>query len=562
MIRHPVLGLVPYLRGETRGLAWAFAVSVLSSLALAALMVGAAWALGLAVVEHRAPPLGFWTLLGVGVLLRAALTWQEMDVSHSLAYRVLAALRMSLFDGFARSTPSRSNRGGRSHSGDQAAAAMGDIEKLEFFYAHTIAQLAATGIVALGGIGLLMVVHPVMAATVLVAVLLLLACSGLFVARSRRLGESIQECSSALSARVVESLTGRREIIGFGLQGRVIDDLDRFTRRSAGLQRQLDATVVLTAGLRDVIIVSTAVALFIIAMGTPELSLAVLPPLMAGCFAVLGPVADAGSTLGQLHSHRASARRVLEGIAGRTEIADVAAPRPLPAGALGLDVVGLAFGYTADRPVFEDCNLTIAPGERVALRGASGAGKTTLAHLLSRLWAPDRGRIDLVTRDGHRVGLGEISDADFRTAVAVVSQDALLFHGTVIDNLRLAAPDATEAQIASVLHDVGADDFIDAWPLGRSTVIGERGTALSGGQQARLCLARALLVRPRILILDETTASLDATAEGDVTRLVQGLPADVTVITIAHRASTLAASGRIIDIRRPSQARATDTTSV
>ncbi|MDJ0338730.1 ABC transporter ATP-binding protein [Cryobacterium sp. PH31-O1] len=552
MIRHPILGLVPYLRGETRGLAWAFAVSLLSSLTLAALMVGAAWAVGLAVVEHRTPPPSFWVLLGIGVLMRAALTWQEMDLSHSLAYRVLAALRMSLFDGFARSTPSRSTLGGSAHSGDQAAAAMGDIEKLEFFYAHTIAQLTATGVVALGGIGLLVIVHPVMAATVLVSVLLLLACSRIFVARSRRLGESIQECSSALSARVVESLTGRREIIGFGLQSRVVDDLDRFTRRSASLQRQLDTTSVLTAGLRDVTIVSTAVALFLIAMATPDLSLAVLPPLMAGCFAMLGPVADAGSILSQLHSHRASARRVLEGIGGKSEMSDTAARRPVPAGALGLDIVGLAFRYAGGSPVFKDYNLTIAPGDRVALRGASGAGKTTLAHLLSRLWAPDQGRIDLVTAKGHRVGMGELSDADFRTVVAVVGQDALLFHGTVIDNLRLGAPHATEDQIVSALQQVGADDFIEAWPDGRDTVIGERGAALSGGQQARLCLARALLVRPRILILDETTASLDPTAEDAVTRLVQGLPRDVTVITIAHRASTLAASGRIIDIRRPS----------
>jgi len=552
MIRHPILGLVPCLRGETRGLAWAFTVSLLSSITLAALMVGAAWAVGLAVVEHRSPPLGFWVLLSIGVLLRAALTWLEMDVSHSLAYRVLAALRMSLFDGFARSTPSRSTLGASAHSGDQAAAAMGDIEKLEFFYAHTIAQLAATGVVALGGIGLLVIVNPSMAATVLVSVLLLVACSRILVARSRRLGESIQDCSSALSARVVESLTGRREIIGFGLQNRVVDDLDRFTRRGASLQRKLDATTVLTAGLRDVLIVSTAVALFLIAMATPGLNLAVLPPLMAGCFAVLGPVADAGSTLGQLHFHRASARRVLEGISGESDIADAAVRRPLPAGALGLDVVGLAFGYAGGSPVFEHLNLTVAPGERVAIRGASGAGKTTLAHLMSRLWAPDRGRIDLVTAEGQRVGLGGISDADFRTAVAVVGQDALLFHGTVVDNLRLGAPQSTESQIASALQQVGANDFIDAWPDGKNTVIGERGAALSGGQQARLCLARALLVRPRILILDETTASLDPTAESAVTRLVQGLPADVTVITIAHRASTLAASGRIIDIRRPS----------
>lgn len=552
MIQHPILGLVPYLRGEKRGLVWAFAVSVLSSLTLAALMVGAAWALGLAVVEHRAPPMVFWVLLGVGVVLRAVLTWQEMDVSHSLAYRVLAALRMSLFDGFARSTPARGDRGSRAHSGDHAAVAMGDIEKLEFFYAHTIAQLAAAGVVAVSGIVFLFVLHPLMAGTVLLAVLMLLACSRISVARSRRLGERIQECNSALSARVVESLTGRREIIGFGLQLRVVDDLDEFTRRSTSLQRQLDATAVLTAGLRDVITVSTAVALFLIAMATPDLNLAVLPALMAGCFAVLGPMSDAGSTFSQLHSHRASARRVLEGIAGRAEIGEAAAPRAVPAGALGLDVVGVSFGYDADTAVFDGYDLTIAPGERVAIRGASGAGKTTLAHLLSRLWAPDRGRIDLIAADGHRVGLSEISDVDFRATVAVVSQDALLFHGTVNDNLRMAAPDASGIQIASVLREVGADGFISAWPDGRNTVIGERGTALSGGQQARLCLARALLVRPQILILDETTASLDATAEGDLTRLVQGLSVDVTVITIAHRASTLAASGRIIDIRRPS----------
>ena len=550
-ISRPILGLIPYLSGERRGLAVAFTVSLLSSLTLAALMVGTAAVVGLAVVDNTAPPAWFWILLAAGVVMRATLTWQEMDVSHSLAYRVLAALRMSLFDGFARSTPSRGVSRGRTHSGDQAAAAMGDIEKLEFFYAHTLAQLAATGVVALGGIAVLLAVHPLMAGTVLTCAVLLLACSRFLAARSRRLGENIQDCSSALSARVVESLTGRREIIGFGLQARVFEDLDRFTRRGAGLQRQLDQTTVLIAGLRDVAIVATAVALFLIAMTTPGLSLAVLPALVACCFAVLGPVADAGSTLTQLHSHRASARRVLDGIAGQAEITEAAVPQFLPAGALGIDVVDVSFAYSEGRPVFVGYALTILPGERVAIRGASGAGKTTLAHLLSRLWAPDRGRIDLVAANGDRVAVGAISDAEFRSAVAVVDQDALLFHGTVADNMRRAVPHATDAQIEAVLRQVGADVFISDWHQGADTVIGERGTALSGGQQARLCLARALLNEPRLLILDETTASLDPVAEADLTSLVQGLPANVTVITIAHRASTLAASGRIIDIRRP-----------
>ncbi|MDJ0350243.1 ABC transporter ATP-binding protein [Cryobacterium sp. PH29-G1] len=544
----PVLGLFPALRGEIGGLAWTFTVCVVSGLTLAGLVVGTAAIVGTAVVEHRSPAAWIWPVLGGAVLLRAVLTWHEMDVSHSLAYRVLAALRMSLFAGYSRSTPSR--RGGDG-SGDRAATAMGDIEKLEFFYAHTLAQLAATGVVVLAGLTILTVVSPRMALVVLVAAALLLASTGILAGRSRTLGEQIQRTNSAVSARVVESLTGRREILGFGLEGRVLADLDKLTLASARDQARLAQVAVLAKGVRDVIGVAGAVGLFLVAMDSPGMSFALVPPLVAGAFAVLGPVADAASTLSQLHAHRASARRVLAGIAGSAEIADAPVPQPLPVGALGIEVAGVSFAYDWRVPVLTDLSLVIAPGERVAIRGVSGAGKTTLAHLLSRLWAPDRGSITLVGVDAHRTDLSEISDADFRTVVSVVDQDALLFHGTIFDNLRIGAPDATDADLRRALAQVGAADFVAAWPDGANTIIGERGTALSGGQRSRLCLARALAAQPRILILDETTANLDPAAERAVTSVVQGLPQDVTVITIAHRASTLAASGRIIDIRRP-----------
>jgi len=197
------------------------------------------------------------------------------------------------------------------------------------------------------------------------------------------------------------------------------------------------------------------------------------------------------------------------------------------------------------RRALRDVSFEIAAGERVALVGPSGAGKTTITYLLPRFYDPTEGRITL---DGH--DLRDTTQESLRAHFGVVTQDTFLFHTTVRENLRYARPDATEEEMIAAARSANIHDFIAALPDGYDTVVGERGFRLSGGEKQRLAMARALLKDPRILILDEATSHLDATSEHLIQQALEVLLQGRTSVTIAHRLSTILKADKIVVIDR------------
>jgi ABC-type multidrug transport system fused ATPase/permease subunit len=189
-------------------------------------------------------------------------------------------------------------------------------------------------------------------------------------------------------------------------------------------------------------------------------------------------------------------------------------------------------------PVLDGVDLTVPAGQTLALVGASGAGKSTCAHLLARFWDPSEGAVQLLPAEGGPVDVREVDDGELRRALALVGQDTPLFHGTLAENLRLAAPDADDTALAAAARRCGVDRIA---PM--DTPVGERGATLSGGQRARIALARALLVRPRILVLDESTAHLDNAGDAELAAALQD--EDRTTIVIAHRRATVRRADRI-----------------
>ena len=232
--------------------------------------------------------------------------------------------------------------------------------------------------------------------------------------------------------------------------------------------------------------------------------------------------------------------RIFDIVDEKTEVADAANPVDVSLrGEIEFDHVSFSYDHITD--VLKDINLKIQPGEMIGLVGKSGVGKSTLINLVMRLYDVTEGSIRI---DG--IDIREISQHSLRSQIGVVLQETILFSGSVYDNLLYAKADATREEIIDAAKIAGAHEFIIKLPDGYNTVIGERGHTLSGGERQRLAIARALLRNPKILILDEATASLDTEIEKQIQDSLQMLTSDRTTIAIAHRLSTLRNATRIV----------------
>ncbi|CUU38808.1 MAG: ABC transporter ATP-binding protein [Fimbriimonadales bacterium] len=240
-----------------------------------------------------------------------------------------------------------------------------------------------------------------------------------------------------------------------------------------------------------------------------------------------------------------AAERVFEVLDTEPEVRDLPEAQPLTEVQGAIVFENVSFGYEKHHPVLHDINLEIRPGEMIGLVGPSGSGKTTLINLICRFYDPTRGRILLDGKD-----LREIRMQDLRKHIGVVLQDTFLFPGTIRENIAYARPDATLEEIIIAAKAANAHDFIMRFPDGYDTWVGERGHRLSGGERQRIAIARAILRNPKILILDEATASVDTETERLIQEALERLVQNRTTIAIAHRLSTLRNADRIVVLER------------
>ena len=259
---------------------------------------------------------------------------------------------------------------------------------------------------------------------------------------------------------------------------------------------------------------------------------------------VAGAVGSLSEIWGELLRAAGATERLVEMLEANDPVQDAAQPRALPRpvrGAIQLDHVSFRYPARPDNPALHDVQLSVAPGETVALVGPSGAGKSTVLQLLMRFYDPQSGAIRL---DG--IDLREMSRADFRSYFALVPQDPVIFAGSAMDNIRFSRPEATEAEVQEAARAAAAHEFIAALPQGYNTPLGERGVMLSGGQKQRIAIARAILRDARVLLLDEATSALDAESERAVQAAVERLSEGRTVIVVAHRLATVKRADRIV----------------
>jgi ATP-binding cassette, subfamily B, bacterial len=355
----------------------------------------------------------------------------------------------------------------------------------------------------------------------------------------------VHERESDVSSRVQETLTAIRAVQAFGREPL---ERERFERQAeASLQAHLHLTMLQTGSQLVIgLLMAVGTAAVIGLAGLRALGGTLTPGdvvLLAAYVVMLyKPLETLAYTAVAVQGAAAGARRVLALLDVQPDVVDRPDAAPLPGRAWGrLIFEGVSFAYRSDEPVLRNVSLDLRPGETVAIVGASGAGKTTLATLMVRFYDPIAGRITL---DGY--DLRALTLRSLRENVALVLQDPIIFAASLRENIAYGRPDATAAEVEAAARAANAHDFIAALPDGYDTIVGERGVTLSGGQRQRVGIARAFVKDAPVLILDEPTSALDAENERAVLDALSRLVRGRTTLIIAHRLSTIRSADRIV----------------
>lgn len=430
-------------------------------------------------------------------------------------------------------------------TGDLISRVTGDVDALQDVLVRGTDAVLANALRLVGVVGIFIWLQPLLG----VLTTLPMIAVGLML---RRYAQTVRPAYRAartrlgdLSALIADRLAGIRVVQGFARE-------EAETRRIAALGEQLYG-----AGIEAVQIRNRAfpLARFVGNFGNVIMLGGGAWLILAGQFTLggllayrgygryfYGPIDDLVNIGDLLQRAEASGRRVFEVLDAPVPVQERPGARPLPQPVRGqIDFEDVTFGYDPARPILRNVTLHIPAGQRVALLGESGAGKSTLLGLVTRTFDPQTGTVRL---DG--VDVRDVTLDSLRRSAVSMAQDTFLFHDTVGENVRYARPDAPEAEIRAALEAAHAQAFVDALPDGLDTVVGERGVKLSGGQRQRLSIARTLLARPTILLLDEPTSAVDAESETQVVAALGELMRGRTALIVTHRLSLARTADRVI----------------
>jgi ABC-type multidrug transport system fused ATPase/permease subunit len=455
-------------------------------------------------------------------------------ISHDLRIRVYEHLqRLSL--GFHQ----------QRQKGDLVTRVTGDVNAMGDLFSQSLGAMVQAALLSLGMAVVLLVIDPVLALVSFATAPLLMTLSYVYRRRVRSQARVRRAQEGEIASIANEALSAMAVVKAFGSEGyesrRVREGSEK--RLASGvevarLQARFDGLV------GSVRAISTALVLVIGALRVSHGAISAGELLVFASYTrkAQSPMRDFAKQMTKVAAAMAKGDRIAELLA-----ADDMLPEPPDAyrggraeGALALEHV--SFGYGASRPVLRDLSLRVEPGERVALMGPSGVGKSTLGALVARFFDPDEGRVLIDGRDARECSLEWLRDQ-----VAVVLQDTVLFSGTVHENIAYAT-DASREQVEAAARAAAADEFIAGLPDGYETDLGPQGHALSGGQRQRIGIARTLLRNPPVLVLDEPTTGLDAAAETKVLDGLQALMKGRTTILITHSARLAETADRIVEM--------------
>jgi ATP-binding cassette subfamily C protein CydC len=468
-------------------------------------------------------------------IARAALRYAERLASHDLALRTLARLRVRFFARLAPLSPSQ--LGGRTR-GELLARFVSDVDTLQDLHLRVVIPTLVALVVILGAATAGWLMLGSIGAAILLALLVSASVSSWLSARVAATSARNQgPVRAVLTARFVEAIDGAAELALAGRAPHRVRELTAIDSELARLGRRDALAAALAGGLRSLL--TGAGLLVVLAAAIPGVHAGAMSGVLlaAAAFLYLGACETLTPLPAAANRARACATAAgrIEEICEQTpEIVDPPSPRRAPgSGALAVQDVTLRYPG-AERPVLDGVSLRIAAGARIALTGASGSGKTSLAELLARFHDPAHGR---ATLDG--IDLRDLTQHELRGAVLLCGQDAHLFNTTVRENLLIGRRDAVEPELWAALEAAELDGWARELPDGLDTRVGQQGELVSGGQRQRLALARALLSDARFLILDEPAAHLDAPLARRVLRRVLDEAGSRAVVVITHAGDDL-----------------------
>ncbi len=521
-------------RARAAGLLLALALSCLTLAAGVALFGVSGWFLAGAALAASAMSFDLFApsaMVRGFSFLRIASRYGERLAGHATTFKILSDIRVRVF---SRLIPLVPFKAAAHRTGDFVARLTADVEALDMMFLQLVAPVATAILGALGlGLFLGFVLPDALVAALVGFALTALVLPMLIVLAGRRSGAETVRTAAELRIAVLDGIDGHADLVTLGATREATEAIDRATAsvRTARLRQSSriacgPAFVVLGAG-------ATLIATLWFGLGTLENGGVSGPLLVAALLAVTAIFEVAGSILrgaGRLGATSAAARRVQTLVDMEPTIRDRADPVALP-GTGAIRFEGVGFSYGRDRSILTGLDLDIGVGERIAIIGESGSGKSTLLGLLLRLADADTGRILI-----GGVDIRDVRQSDLHAHVALLSQDAPVFIGTIRDNLRIADPAADDATLFQALERAHLAEFVRGLPQGLGTWLGESGQTLSAGQARRLCLARTLLSPAKVVLLDEPTAGLDRPTEAAFLADLLAVTAGRTVILATHAA--------------------------
>ncbi|BBG04359.1 ATP-binding cassette subfamily B protein [Pseudonocardia autotrophica] len=469
-----------------------------------------------------------------------------LNVQHDLRRAVFAAVQR--MDGV---------RQDRLRTGQVASRSISDLQLVQGFLSM-VPLSAGTVVLVVVAVAAMLWLSPLLT----VIALVMLPVAFLATNRIRRAlfpaTWSAQQRAAEIAQQVEETVTGVRVVKGFGQEERETADLEQRAHRlygerlrAAGLTARLNPALLALPGLGQVAVIG--VGGYMAAQGSIDIGTFLAFTAYVGM--LVGPARLIGALVVTAQLTRAAAERVYEIVDSESEVVDPAEPRELPAGPLTVELDAVRFGYepagsgpdghAAPDPVLDELSLRVEPGETLALVGPAGSGKSTVALLLPRFYDPQAGALRI-----GGVDLRELRRYDLRSELGVVFEEAFLFSDTIRNNIAYGRPDASEEEIRAAAEAAQVAGFVEDLPDGYDTEVGERGLTLSGGQRQRIALARAMLSKPRVLVLDDATSAVDTATEAAIHETLHELTAQRTTLLVAHRRSTLALADRIAVLDR------------